>query len=539
MRKPSRVKLRYGTVAALTLLAHAVAADCDSTIYEATLAGLKVSLDQGCMTSVQLVQRYLDRIDAYEPRVEALIVTNPGVLQRAGELDAERAAGHVRGPLHGIPILVKDNIDTADMATTAGTIALRHSRPAADATIVRRLREAGALVLAKTNMSELAQSYGRLGYSAVGGQTRNPYDLTRDASGSSTGSAVGLAANFGVLAIGTDTAGSVRGPASTTGLVGLRPTVGLVSRNGVVPVSYTLDTPGPMARSVYGVAAMLDAMAGPDDADPRTLVAAPAVSGSYVEAIDDTAVAGRRIGVARDFMGGHPDVDAAVEQSLERLRTLGIEVVEVVLPEAVRIAGTHLPQVIAAEFPPLFEAYLRGLGDDSIGDIESVADAATLWGEALPDHAMNPALLKSLDKAKQHPGLADSDYLYTISYRYPAARSALLQLMVQQGLDGMVFPTLACPPAPLPGEPVGSYQCAVEDVKNAGYLRVASVTGFPDITIPAGRTTGGMPVGLSLLGRPYSESFLISLAYRLEKYDPQRVAPGHTPALHAGKSEVH
>jgi amidase len=520
-----------GVLLVAWLLPGAGAATCVPAIYEATLEQIVRQLDDGCLTSEQLVQRYLDRIAAFEPAINAVTVVNEAALQRARALDAERRDRGPRGLLHGVPILVKDNIGTADMVTSVGTVGLRHSRPAQDATVVERLRRAGAIVIAKTNMSELAQSHGRLGYSATGGQTRNPYDPTRDASGSSTGSAVGVAANFAVLALGTDTAGSVRGPAATTGLVGLRPTHGLVSRAGVAPVSFTLDTVGPMARSVYGVAAMLEVIAGPDPAEARTEAGDVAPPSAYVAALGERRLDGTRIGVARDFMGGHPDVDAAVERALDILRALGAEVVEVALPAAVTDAGGYLPQVIGAEFRPLFERYLQGLGGDAPDDLEDLADVAAVWGEARPEQAMNPALLESLYRALDHPALADTDYLFTVLYLYPAARDALRDAFERHRLDAFVFPTLACPPAPLPGELQGAYRCAVEDAANAGYLRVASVTGFPDVSVPAGLTAAGLPIGLSLLGRPWSEANLLGIAQAFERASPARRPPAHAPPL--------
>lgn len=383
-------------------------ADCELRIFDATLQDINRALETGCTTSEGLVARYVARTEAFEPVINGVITVNGTALDRARQLDAERRLQGPRGPLHGIPVLVKDNVNTADIVTTVGTVVLRNSLPPRDATIVTRLREAGAVVVAKTNLSELAQSHGRLGYSAQGGLTRNPYDLTRDASGSSTGSAAALAAGFGTLAIGTDTAGSVRGPASTAALVGLRPNLGLVSRAGIAPAAHTLDTAGPMARTVYGIAAMLGVMAGPDEADPRTGESATHARKDYTRFLDPNALTGARIGVARDFMGGNPQVDA---------------------------------------------------------------------------------------------------------------------------LAAIVFPTLACPPAPLPGEAPGSYVCQVDDIHNAGYLRVASVTGFPDISVPAGRTRAGLPVGLSFLGLPYSEPTLLGLAFGFEQRTRARSAPPSTPPL--------
>jgi amidase len=230
-------------------------------------------------------------------------------------------------------------------------------------------------------------------------------------------------------------------------------------------------------------------------------------------------------------MGGHADVDAAIEQAAADLRSLGAGVVEVSLPQAVREAGKYLPQVIGAEFRPLFEAYLREIDSDEPGDLDDVADAAEVWGDARPAQAMNPTLLQALRTDEAHPGLADTDYLYTVLYRYPAARAALRALLDDNRLDALLFPTLACPPAPLPGAETGDWYCRVDDQHNAGYLRIASVTGFPDVSVPVGYTQAGLPAGLSLLGRPFSESLLLGIAYRFEQHRRVRRPPPTAPAL--------
>jgi amidase len=532
MPRPIFSRWRLTASALLLVWTSLTGAACDFRLLEADLQGINQALAQGCTSSEAMVRRYLARIQAYEPQLNAMISLNPRALERARALDAERQAKGPRSRLHGIPILLKDNFDTADMPTTAGNAALRDGRPTDDGFVVRRLRQAGAIVIGKTNLSELAQSHGRLGYSSVGGLTRNPYRLNRDASGSSTGSAVAVAANFAVLATGTDTAGSVRGPASTTALVGIRPTLGLISRDGMVPAALSFDTAGPLARSVADAAIALSFMAGIDPADPRTLPSRGKLELDYAGYLDAGAMAGARIGVVRDYLGGNPQVDASFEQSLERMQVLGAELVPVALPEAVEAATARLPEVLAAEFRPQLTHYLKSLGQgapQSFGELVQATQTAGLDDGLQP---ANPKLTASLRKALQHPGLADIDYLYTVSNRFPAARGALQRVFHEHRLAALVFPTLACPPAPAFGEqPDPEYLCQVDDVHNAGYLRIASVSGFPDISVPAGMTRAGLPVGLSFLGLPYSEPTLIGLAYAFEQHTRARKMPTTVPPL--------
>lgn len=532
MRRSALCGWRLVAVALLLGPASAAGADCGFRLLEADLTEINRALEQGCTSSEKLVRMYLARIEAYEPQLNAMISLNPRALERARALDAERDAQGPRGPLHGIPVLLKDNFDTADIPTTAGNAALRGITRPDDGFVVRRLRQAGAIVVGKTNMSELAQSHGRLGYSSVGGLTRNPYRLNRDASGSSTGSAVGVAANFAVLATGTDTAGSVRGPASTTALVGIRPTLGLISRDGIVPAALSFDTGGPLARSVADTAVALGVMAGVDAADPRTLPSQGRVEADYTLYLQRDALAGARIGVIRDYLGGNPQVDAIFERSLERMTQLGAELVELTLPEEVKAAGPQLPDVLSAEFRPQLASYLKTLGEGAPLSFSELVRRTETAGSNQELSAVNPKLVESLNKALVHPGLGDVDYLYTVSNRFPAARVALRRLFREQRLSALAFPTLACPPATAFGKPPDpDYLCQVDDVHNAGYLRIASVTGFPDISVPAGMTRAGLPVGLSFFGLPYGEPTLIGLAYAFEQHTRARIPPATAPAL--------
>ncbi|MEL6248952.1 MAG: amidase family protein, partial [Cyanobacteria bacterium J06627_15] len=330
----------------------------------ATIPELQAAMAAGDLTSEQLVQRYLDRIEAYDdqgPAISALISVNPNALAEAAALDAEREAGNLRGPLHGIPIILKDNYDTADMPTTAGSVVLEGSLPPDDAFVVARLRDAGAIILGKANMSEFAFSYGRLGYSSLGGLTLNPYDLTRNASGSSSGTAAAIAANFAVLGTGTDTAGSIRGPASVTGLVGIKPTQGLISRDGIVPLTLSFDVAGPMAKTVTDAAIALGIMAGPDPNDPRTAESEGSYYTDYTQFLDADALAGARIGVARQFMGGNPEVDALTEAAIEQLEAAGATVVDITFPEELLSPWGFMAPAVNNEFEGQIEAYFATL----------------------------------------------------------------------------------------------------------------------------------------------------------------------------------
>ncbi|MEN8151760.1 MAG: amidase family protein, partial [Planctomycetota bacterium] len=297
---------------------------------------IQVRLADGSLTSEELVTRCLARIEAYEkagPALNALITINDRAVEQARFLDEERKAKGARGPLHGIPVILKDNYDTVDLPTTGGSAILAGSRPPDDAKAVSKLREAGVVILGKANMSEFALSYGWLGYGSAVGQTRNPHNTLRDPSGSSSGSAVAVAAGFAVLAVGTDTAGSVRGPACVCGVVGIKPTLGLVSRNGIIPASLTCDVAGPIARSVRGAAMMLAAMAGPDETDPMTRLS---IGRTFdpAAAMKPRSLKGARLGVVRAWHGANADADEVFEAALAALKKRGAVLVEVKLPES-------------------------------------------------------------------------------------------------------------------------------------------------------------------------------------------------------------
>ncbi len=520
-----------GAIAALLLpLAIAAAPPARAETFqleEATIAEINAAFEADALTAEQLVQLYLDRIEAYEPELNALITINPDALEQARALDAERAESGPRSVLHGIPIILKDNYDTDDLPTTAGSQLLAEAIPPDDATIVARLEEAGAIVLAKANMSEFALSYGRLGYSSLGGLTRNPYRLSRDASGSSSGTAAAIAANLAVFGTGTDTAGSIRGPANVTALVGIKPTLGLTSRDGIVPLTLSFDVAGPMARTVTDAAIALNVMAGVDPADPSTLVSEGEIPEDYTEFLDPEALDGARIGVVRDFAGGNPEVDAAFAAAIATLEELGATVVEIELPEDLRSPWGIMSPAVTAEFRGQIEAYLGTLPEPFPKTLaELIAGSEALAESETP---VNPGRIEGFVGAQASPGIADTGYLTNLARDLPAVRQLLLGLMADEELDAMLYPTMACPASAVFDTEDDSYVCESDDPYKVGYL--ANITGFPDITVPMGFTEAGLPVGLSFFGPDFSEPALLGFAYAFEQATEVRRPPASAPPL--------
>jgi len=504
----------------------------DFEIFEATIGDINRAFDEKRLTSEQLVRYYLDRIEAFEdegPGINALVTVNPEALVRARALDRERAEKGPRSLLHGIPVIVKESYDTADLPTTAGSVTLKGSYPARDGTIVQRLRSAGAVVIGKANMSEFALSQGWFGYSSLGGLTRNPYNLKRNASGSSSGSAAAVSANFAVIATGTDTAGSVRAPAAVTGVVGLKPTLGLTSRNGIVPAALSFDVAGPLARTVTDAAIMLGFMTGVDESDPRTRESRGRYPDDYRAALSEDALAGARLGVARQFLGGNPEVDEVFEKALSNLQKKGAVLVDVQFPPSLLSAWDMMDPVIDAEFRPQIEAYLSGLPagqPKTLADIIAISESPAVRKSKTP---VNPGRIKAFKEAQASLGLADTGYLYLVSSKIPRARSTVRGILEENRLDAVVLPTIPCPASPVFNKDDPEYVCNVSDPYTGCYL--ASLTGFPEISVPAGLTRNGMPVGLSFLGLPYSEPALLGHAYAFEQATRARRPPKHTPKL--------
>jgi amidase len=485
----------------------------------------------GDLTSAQLVRRCLDRIAEYDkkgPALNAMITINPQALSTAEALDKERNEQGPRGPLHGIPIILKDNYDTGDLPTTGGSAILANSQPIDDAFVVNRLREAGAVIIGKANMSEFALSYGWLGYSSVVGQTRNPHNPLRDPSGSSSGSAAAIAAGYATLGTGTDTAGSIRGPAAVCGVVGIKPTMGLLSRDGIIPASLSLDVPGPIARSVTGAALMLDIMAGIDAADTATQ-AAEGRTFDFSAALNPDALRGARFGVVRAFLGANPDVDGIFSASLESLKNEGAELIDVQPPDPLDNLWPVMGPVVDGDFGPQIEDYLAGLPEgapQTVADMIALAESEAIAGSATP---LNPARIQGFRDVEASGGYQSAERRQSLEELIPAIRKILLSILDEQKLDGLLFPTLPCPASPRHDAEDDTYLCNIDDPYRPCYM--ASTSGFPEITVPAGFTADIMPVGLSFLGRPFSEERLIGFAFDFEQTTSAHRVPVYTPKL--------
>jgi Asp-tRNA(Asn)/Glu-tRNA(Gln) amidotransferase A subunit family amidase len=492
--------LAVATVAA-AIVAQPAAPPFD--VMEKSIPELTAALDSRTVTSRQLAQAYLERIETYDhagPALNAMITINPRALADADALDAERRAGRIRGALHGIPVVVKDNYDTLDMPTTAGSVALNGSRPDRDAFQVRKLREAGAIIIGKTNLHEFARGITTI--SSLGGQTRNPYDLTRNPGGSSGGTGAAVAADFAAAGLGTDTCGSIRYPAAHNNLVGLRPTLGLSSRSGIVPLSHSQDVGGPLARTVTDIAIVMDATVGADPDDPVTAEGATHVPGTYRVALDRDGLHGARIGVLLPLFGHEPDDQRAgsvVRTALAATAQRGAHVVDVdpgELPSETEVS------VIRFEFKFDLDAYLRRTPK---APVHSLA-------EILQKSLVLPALEQAFVRSNEIATL-DTDEYRAARARQAQLRERIMKLFDETGVDALAYPTVRRTAAKI-GEPQAGGNCAV-----------SAATGLPAITVPAGFADDGMPVGLEFLGRPYSEVQLIKLAYAFEQAAPHRRAP--------------
>lgn len=470
----------------------------------------------GELTSQALTQAYLDRIasiDAAGPRLNAVIEINPAAVADAVTLDSERAAGRVRGPLHGIPVLIKDNIDARGMANSAGSLALAEHRPATDAFIVARLREAGAVILGKANLSEWANfrsTRSTSGWSSRGGQTRNAYVLDRNPCGSSAGTGTAIAASLATIGVGTETDGSIICPASVNGLVGLKPTVGLVSRSGIIPISVSQDTAGPMGRSVADVALLLGALAGADESDPAGPAAAPHVKADYTTFLDVDALEGKRFGVLRQAMGFHPAVDEAVEAAIGAMKIRGAEVIDVKIDNFNAWNAAELT-VLLYEFKDGLNRYLAASGSPH-GSLE----ALITWNKEHADAVMPFFGQELFEQAQAKGPLTDEAYVKARDdARRLAGKDGLIAALDRHGLAAIVAPSVS--PAWLTDHVLGDH------FVGAGY-GIAAVAGTPSLTVPIGDSFG-LPLGLTFMGRAYSEPELISFGYALEHLSKARRPP--------------
>ncbi len=498
------------------------ALDVGEEVRERSVDDLRRAMESGAITARAITQVYLRRIDAIDrqgPAVNSVIELNPDALDLAGQLDRERASGRVRGPLHGIPVLIKDNIDTADrMKTTAGSLALVDARPRQDAAIVTRLREAGAVPLGKANLSEWANfrsDDSTSGWSGRGGLTRNPYALDRNACGSSTGSAVSVAASLCAIAVGTETDGSIICPSSRNGLVGIKPTVGLVSRSGIIPISETQDTAGPMARTVADAAVLLGAIAGVDPRDRATTRAKGA--GDYREYLQVDGLQRKRIGVMRNFFGFDARVDALMEDAIKAVESAGATIVDPAnLPTRGQFGEAEF-EVMLYEFKAGINAYLAGLGPEA--PMRSLSDLIA-FNEAHAKEEMPYFGQDLFVKSEAKGPLTDKPYL--------AAKAKARRLSRTEGLD-RVFARAKIDALLAPsGGPAWLTDLVNGDYGTGGSSGPAAVSGYPSISVPAGLVCG-LPIGVSFIGPAWSEGPLIAMAYAYEQRTRLRRAPEYLP----------
>lgn len=501
---------------------------------EATILELEAAMASGRRTSQDLVRLYLSRIETIDrsgPALRSVIELNPDALSIAADLDRERKEKGSRGPLHGVPVLIKDNIATADrMETTAGSLALVGSRPAADAPLVARLRAAGAVILGKTNLSEWANfrsTRSSSGWSGRGGQTRNPYVLDRSPSGSSSGTGAAIAASLAAAGIGTETDGSIVSPSSANGLVGIKPTVGRASRTGVIPISASQDTPGPMARTVADAAILLAAISGSDPADPSTAGHDDFGMDAVAALLDPRGLSGARLGVVRSQgFGRHPAVDRGIEAAIEAMRKAGavvVDPVELAWSQEVRDAEGI---VLQYEFKDGLEKYLAALGPEA--PVKTLRDLID-WNLTNQEREMPWFAQETLEASAARGPLSDEAYQKARAKCIEGARTLGLEAtFAKDRLDAIVTPTSG---------PAGPIDWLHGDRPVGGTAALAAVSGWPSITVPAGFALD-LPFGISFTGPAWSEGKLIRIAYAFEQATKIRRAPRFLPTLDYSKERT-
>ena len=532
-RSRRRSRVSCAVVAGLFLTSCAPDPDSPAAgfrVEETTIADIHAAFRAGTLTCTELVTMYLDRIRAYDkngPAINAITTVNPRALDEAAALDERWQRGGSSGPLHCVPVLLKDNINTTDMPTTSGSAILRNTTALDDAAVVKRLENAGALILGKAGMGELAAG----GYNTVHGQQLNPYDTSVTMAGSSSGSGASVAANLTAVAIGTDTYTSVRSPAAATSIVGIRPTTGLISRNGISPRKAGIDTAGPMARSVTDAVIVLNVLVGPDPADPRSLdvhasypAAAKTATGyaDFTRHLAPGALRGARIGVAEDFFGSDPEIDALARAAVARMQELGAELVEVrfdpdFFERYVRGWVENLDEVLVWGFREQWEAYLKTLQPGIPG---TVAEWVRIYENELSQTQFPPATGRTsalpMLKASLEHSSTDPEYVGMIEQTLPMITRTKLAMFDRHGVDALVFP----------------YQAQPSPAVLGGYDSV----GFPMIVVPMGFGANGMPAGFTFMGRPYDEGKLIGYAYDYEQATKLRRPSPLTPPLAAATS---
>jgi len=492
---------------------------------ELTIAEIQAQMDAGLLSARTLVEMYLERIgrlDKTGPALNAIIELNPDALSIADALDADREANGPRGPLHGVPVLLKDNIDTADrLMTTAGSLALVGSVPSQDAFLVQKLRSAGAIILGKTNLSEWANfrsTRSTSGWSSRGGQTRNPYALDRNPCGSSSGSAVAVAANLCAVAIGTETDGSIICPSQTNSIVGIKPTLGLVGRSGIIPIAHSQDTAGPMARTVADAAVLLGALTGVDPRDPFTQASQGKSTTDYTPFLDPAGLQGARIGVARNFFGFDERVDQIMDGCIEEMRRLGAEIVDPANVETVdKFKGTEL-EVLLYEFKTDLNHYLARLGPEA--PVHSLQDVIA-FNERYRDRVMPYFGQEAMHKAQEKGPLDTQEYLEALENNHRFSRDEGIDATLRaHQLDAIVAPS---------GGPAWMTDLVNGDHGAGGSSSPAAVAGYPNITVPAGYIFG-LPVGISFFGGAYQEPTLVKLAFAFEQATRIRRPPEFLPS---------
>jgi amidase len=492
----------------------------DLPLEEVTIGELQDGMAGGRWNSHAIVVNYLARIDAIDkrgPMVNSIIELNPEALGIADAMDRERKAGHVRGPLHGIPVLIKDNIDTADrMATSAGSLALAENHAARDAFVVSRLREAGAIILGKTNLSEWANfrsTHSTSGWSGRGGLTKNPYVLDRNACGSSSGTGSAIASNLAAVGIGTETDGSVVCPSSASGLVGIKPTLGLISRAGIIPIAHSQDTSGPMARTVRDAAILLGILTGADERDPVTVVSRTKGHADYTRFLDADGLKGARIGVARQYFGFNDATDKLMKDAIALIKSLGATIVD---PANIATNGKFDAtenDVLQYEFKTDINKYLanapasvksRTLADLIKFNEEHRAEEMPFFGQEI------------FEQSEKRGPLSDKKYIAALAKNHRLARTEGIDATVaKHKVDAIIAPT---------GGPVWATDLVNGDHFTGGYSSASAVAGYPHITVPAGMVFG-LPVGLSFFAGAWSEPTLIKFAYAFEQASKARQKP--------------
>ena len=513
VKGPRILKLLITVVALLCSLPAPANAQIEVT--EASIPELQEAMETGAVTSAEITRMYLSRIRAYDkagPVLNAMIWVNWDAVAEAQMLDRERARTGPRGALHGIPIILKDNYDTFDLPTSAGTLALAANIPPDDARQVQKLREAGVVILGKSNMHELASGITTIG--SLGGQTLNPYDLRRNPGGSSGGTGTAIAASFAAVGWGSDTCGSIRIPSSQNNLVGLRPTKGLSSIDGIVPLSHTQDVGGPLARSIEDLAIALDATIGADPADPATTILEGRELPSFVSALNPSALSSARIGILESYFGeGGVEAPAAniVRQAIAKMVELGADTITIEIPNLQNlISGSG---VIGHEFKWDLIDYLAAVPDAPVSSLEEMLELGLIH------EALTPGM-----RRRNAPESRDTDAYATALAKREPLRNAVVSVIEENQVDALIYPTMREPPSII-GQPQRGSNCSL-----------SANTGLPALSIPAGWTGGGLPIGLELLGRSLDDARLVALGYAYEQATNHRRAPVSAPPLLSGRA---